>query len=102
MAKNKERIDKMNIIPLYDLIFIKPDELVEKTQSGIILTDFSKKRPASGVIIAVGSRVQERKVGERVSFGEFCGQRITINWKGENVEVLVVREKDEDILALLE
>jgi chaperonin GroES len=92
----------MNIIPLYDLIFIKPDELVNKTKGGIILTDFSKKRPASGVIIAIGSRVQERKIGERVSFGEFCGQRITINWKDEDTEILVVREKDEDILALLE
>ena len=92
----------MNIIPLYDLIFIKPDEVVEKTKGGIILSDFTKKRPTSGIIIAIGSKVQERKVGERVSYGEFSGQRITINWKGADTEVFVVREKDEDIIALLE
>ncbi len=89
----------MNIIPLYDRLFVLPDEAPEETKSGIILTDFTKKRPTSGTIVAVGSKVKERKVGERVIYGEFSGLRQMINLKGKDMEIFVMIE--DDILALL-
>ena len=90
----------MNIIPLYDRLFVLPDEIIDKTESGIILTDFTKKRPTSGTIIAIGSRVKERKVGERIIYGEFSGLRKNINWNGKEVEIYIMTE--DDICALLE
>lgn len=89
----------MNIIPLYDRLFVLPDEVVDHTKSGIILTDYSKKRPTSGTIVAVGSKVKERKVGEKVIYGEFSGLRQMINLKGKDIEIFVMVE--DDILALL-
>ena len=90
----------MNIIPLYDRLFILPDEAPEETKGGIILTDYSKKRPTSGTIVAVGSKVKERKVGERVIYGEFSGLRKNINWNGKEIEIFIMTE--DDICALLE
>jgi chaperonin GroES len=92
--------DKMNIIPLYDRLFVLPDESPEETKGGIILTDYSKKRPTSGTIVAVGSKVKERKVGERIIYGEFSGLRRTINYKGKDTEIFIMTE--DDISALLE
>ena len=89
----------MNIIPLYDRLFVLPDEAPEETKGGIILTDYTKKRPTSGTIVAVGSKVKERKVGERVIYGEFSGLRQLINLKGKDIEIFVMVE--DDILALL-
>lgn len=89
----------MNIIPLGNKIFVLPDEVVDKTSGGIILTDFSKKRPTSGTIIAVGSKQSERKVGERVVYGEFSGDRRVVSYNGEDKEIFVMTE--EDLLALL-
>ena len=46
----------MNIIPLRNSIFVLPDKVIDKTNSGLILTDYSKKRPTSGTIIAIGEK----------------------------------------------
>ncbi len=89
----------MNIIPLYDRLFILPDEVPEETKGGIILTDFTKKRPTSGTIIAIGSKVKERKVGERIIYGEFSGLRQNIDWNGKEIEIFIMTE--DDISALL-
>ena len=89
----------MNIVPLYDRLFVLPDEAPDKTKSGIILTDITRKRPTSGTIIAVGSKVKERKIGERIIYGEFSGLRKTINYKGEDIEIFIMTE--DDISALL-
>jgi co-chaperonin GroES (HSP10) len=89
----------MNIIPLYDRLFVLPDGIVDHTKGGIILSDYSTKRPTSGTIVAIGSRVQERKIGERVIYGEFAGHKQMINLKGKDVEILVMTESD--ICALL-
>jgi chaperonin GroES len=90
----------MNITPLYDRLFVLPDNVIDKTESGIILTDFTKKRPTSGTIIAKGSKVKERKVGERIVYGEFSGLRRSINYKGKDTEIFIMTE--DDISALLE
>ena len=89
----------MNIVPLNEKIFVLPDEVVEKTSGGIILTDYSKKRPTSGTIIAVGNKEKERKVGERIIYGEFSGDRRIINFNGKDKEIFIMTEND--ILALL-
>lgn len=103
----------MNIIPLYNRIFVLPDKVVDRTESGIILTDYTKKRPTSGTVIAVGKGVSiecpncqhlvfqptEIKVGMRILYGEFSGIRKIINYKGKEVEIFIMTE--DDISALL-
>ena len=90
----------MNIIPYGETIFVLPDKVVDKTDSGIILTDYSKKRPTSGTIIAVGSKVKDFKIGNRIIYGEFSGAKQTITWNGKDEEIFIMTPND--ILALLE
>jgi co-chaperonin GroES (HSP10) len=103
----------MNIIPLYDRIFVLPDEVVDRTKGGIILTDYTKKRPTSGTVIAVGKgatiecpkckhlviKPTQIKVGMRILYGEFSGIRQVISYKGKDVEIFIMTE--DDISALL-
>ena len=88
-----------NITPLRNTIFVLPDEVVDRTKSGIILTDYSKRRPSSGTIIAVGSQVKDFKKGDRVIYGDFSGQKQIINYDDKEVEIFMMAEND--ILALL-
>ena len=90
----------MNIIPYGETIFVLPDKVVDKTDSGIILTDYSKKRPTSGTIIAIGSKVKDFKVGNRIIYGEFSGAKQTIIWNNKEEEIFIMTPTD--ILALLE
>lgn len=94
----------MNIIPYGDTVFVLPDKVIDRTESGIILTDFSKKRPTSGTIIKIGSKVKDFKVGDRIIYGEFAGQKLIIEYGGKDTEIFVMYAdiKKQDILALLE
>ena len=87
------------IKPISNSIFVLPDQVIDKTNSGIILTDFSKKRPTSGTIIAVSDKVKDFKIGDRIIYGEFSGHKQIINWNGNDMEIFIMTP--EDILALL-
>ena len=71
----------MNIQPMGNRLFVLPDKEVEKTDGGIILTDFTKKRPCSGVVVSIGPKVKELKVGDRVVYGEYPWEKQIINEK---------------------
>ncbi len=92
----------MKITPYGETIFVLPDEVVDRTKSGIILTDFTKKRPGSGTIISIGTKVDKSlfKIGQRVIFGEFSGAKQIINWDKKDTEIFIMTPND--ILALLE
>lgn len=92
----------MKIIPYGETIFVLPDTVVDKTKSGIVLTDYTKKRPGSGTIIAIGSKVKQEKfnVGQRILYGEFSGTRQTMTWHKKDVEIFIMTPND--VLALLE
>ena len=90
----------MNIIPLRNSIFVLPDKVIDKTNSGLILTDYSKKRHTSGTIIAIGNKVEDFKIGDRIIYGEFSGAKHIINYNNEDTEIFIMTPND--ILALLE
>lgn len=92
----------MKIIPHGETIFVLPDKVVDKTDSGILLTDFTKKRPTSGTILAIGDKIErvEFKIGQRVIYGEFSGHKQIISWNNEDTEIFIMTPND--ILALLE
>lgn len=92
----------MNLIPYGETLFVLPDKIVDRTDSGIILTDFTKKRPTSGTIIAIGSKIKDEgfKVGQRVIYGEFSGHKQIVSWGDKDTEIFIMTPAD--ILALLD
>ena len=71
----------MDIRLLGDRVLVIPHEAPEETKSGIILSDFSKKRPSSGTVYAIGPKVTELKVGDNVIYGEYPWERKLIDGK---------------------
>jgi chaperonin GroES len=91
----------VQIAPLHDRVLIRRLEEKEAAKGGIIIPDTAKEKPQEGEVIAVGAGKIEKgkrvpldvKAGDRILFGKYTGNDITLN--GE--EYLILRE--EDILA---
>ena len=83
----------MKIKPLKDRIFVEQIKLEKKTKSGIILVADEITLPdfrEYGKVIAVGSKVNDVKVGDVITFGRWARIKTHI----EKKEYLVIREKD--------
>ena len=94
----------MKLKPLSDRVVVKPQEVEEKTASGIILPDTAKEKPQLGQVVAVGKgKISDAgnvikmdvKVNDKVLYGKYSGTEITF----EGDELLIMRESD--ILAIL-
>lgn len=106
MVKKADKSTKLNIVPLFDNILIKPLDAEQTTASGIILPDSVKEKPQSGVVMAVGQGMLDDgeivknsiyvKVGQRVMYKKWGGNEVKVN--GE--EWTMVEQKD--ILAIIE
>jgi chaperonin GroES len=91
----------MKLRPLGDRILVKRIKEEEKTKGGIIIPDTAKEKPQEGEVMAVGSGKIEKgrriplavKAGDRILFGKYTGNDITIDGQ----EYLILRE--EEILA---
>ncbi len=95
----------MKIRPLGDRVLVEVLEAEEKTKGGIILPDTAKEEKSEGKVIAVGSgktlesgKVQpiEVKKGDRVIFGKWGGDDLTI--EGKKHKIL----KESDLVAVYE
>lgn len=94
----------MSIIkPIGTSIFVLPDKANDTSAGGIILTDYSRKRPTTGTIIGIGDKVTEFKVGMRIVYGEFSGikEKMEYPYKSDKMEEIFIMQP-EDIVALLE
>ncbi len=87
--KIKESFD-----PMMTQVLIKPEAIIKKTPSGIIIP--TTERPQTGIVVAVGPEVETIKVGDRVSFGRNDGTEIYVN----KVTYLMLTE--ESIYCLIE
>ena len=93
----------VNVIPLHDRVLVKRLEAKELAKSGIIIPDTAQEKPQEGEVVAVGAGKLEKgqrvpvdvKVGDRILFGKYTGNDITI----DDQEYLILRE--EEILATL-
>ncbi|MGA8223747.1 MAG: co-chaperone GroES [Candidatus Acidiferrales bacterium] len=91
----------MNVTPLHDRVLVRRLEEKETAKGGIIIPDTAKEKPHEGQVMAVGAgkivkgkRVPlDVKVGDRILFGKYTGNDITI----DDQEYLILRE--EEILA---
>ena len=94
----------MELKPLHDRVVVRGLDAETRSPGGIVIPDNAKEKPTQGEILAVGAgRVTEDgralpmtvKIGERVLFGQYAGQKVKIDGK----EVTILRE--EDILAVV-
>lgn len=90
--------------PRNDYVAVKRDKPEEKSAGGILLANLAEdvsESPEEGVVLAVGPKATEVKVGDRVLIGSFAGFTFKVN--GE--PVVLVREsaegKGNHILAVL-
>jgi chaperonin GroES len=91
----------VNVTPLHDRVLVRRLEEKETAKGGIIIPDTAKEKPQEGEVMAIGAGKIEKgkrvpldvKVGERILFGKYTGNDITI----DDQEYLILRE--EEILA---
>jgi chaperonin GroES len=89
----------VRVQPLDDRVLVRPVEVEERTQSGIILPDTAKEKPQQGIVVAVGTDEELQKliaVGDEILFTKYGGSEIKLN--GE-VHVILQRS---DILGKIE
>jgi chaperonin GroES len=87
-----------NITPLHDRVLVRRLEEKETAKGGIIIPDTAKEKPHEGEVIAVGAGKMEKghripldvKVGDRILFGKYTGNDITI----DDQEYLILREDE--------
>ena len=78
------------LVPVNDHVIIKPDEMGNETEGGIILPDAAKKRPETGRVLAVGARVKEKiAAGDRVLYDIEAG----IDVETDGVKCLLMPER---------
>jgi len=91
----------LNVTPLHDRALVRRLEEKETAKGGIIIPDTAKEKPQEGEVMAVGAGKIEKgkripldvKVGDRILFGKYTGNDITI----DDQEYMILRE--EEILA---
>lgn len=90
------------ITPRNEQVLIKPDEKSSKVSKyGIVRTDKSEDdEKAYGTVLAVGSKVEDIKEGDRVVYTQFGGEEITFTDAEGNEESLQITHEDQ-ILAFL-
>ena len=96
----------MKIRPLHDRLIVRRKEEERTTASGIVIPESaSAEKPDQGVIEAVGNgklledgnvRKLDVNVGDKVLFGKYAGQAVTI----DGDELLVMKE--EDVMGIIE
>lgn len=83
------------IKPLDNRLIVKVDAVKEKTNSGILVSSETQKKPNSGVVVAVGPKVDILKPGDYVTYPDYAGNVIVTD--GE--EYLIMREIE--VLAVI-
>lgn len=71
----------MNFKPLGDRLLIKRVEDSNTTASGIIIPDNAKEKPSKGVVIAIGSDVEDVNTNDEVVFGKYAGTELVLDGK---------------------
>lgn len=79
-----------SIQPLADRVVVLPLEAESKTQGGIFIPDQAKEKPVKGKVVAIGTNIEELKLGDIVIHGKYSGTEIEI----EGIKHLIMREAE--------
>ncbi|WP_198306212.1 co-chaperone GroES [Arcobacter vandammei] len=85
----------MNFKPLGERVLVERTEVENKTASGIIIPDNAKEKPQSAKVVAIGSKVEDVKVGDVIIFEQYRGTEIKL----EGSEYLILNI--ENILGVM-
>jgi chaperonin GroES len=87
--------NKLGIKPLSNRIVVKVDDIKDTTDSGILVSSESQKKPNKGLVLAIGPLVESLKPGDYVTYPEYAGSILVTD--GE--EYLIMREAE--VLAVI-
>jgi len=85
----------MNFKPLGKRVLVKRLEEENTTSSGIIIPDNAKEKPSQGEVVAVSAEVDILACGDKVIFGKYAGNEISLG--GDKYLVINI----EDIFGIL-
>ncbi len=68
----------MNFEPLGNRVLVKKIEEANTTASGIIIPDSATEKPSSGEVVAVSKDVSVLKNGNKVLFGKYAGNEVSV------------------------
>ena len=85
----------MNFQPLGNRVLVKRVEEANTTSTGIIIPDNAQDKPSNGEVVAVSKDVTVLENGNKVVFGKFAGNEVTVG--AEKYLVLDV----EDIYGII-
>lgn len=81
------------ITPMADNVVAQLEEASNQTASGLYLPDNATEKPKTAKVVAVGKKVTDIKVGDRIIYKSYSSTDIKVDGQ----EYLIV--KAEDILA---
>ena len=93
MIEKEEMEMSSPIKPLADRVVAVREKAQEKTASGLYLPDSSKEKPVMATVVAVGPKVEQVAVGDKIVYKEYSTTDLKIN----ETEYLIVKE--DDVLA---
>lgn len=85
----------VKIQPLAEYVVAQLEAAETKTASGIYLPEAAAEKPKTAKVVAVGKKVADVKVGDRILYKSFSATEV----KFEGQEYILVEE--EDILAIV-
>jgi len=80
----------MNFQPLGKRVLVKKTQEATTTASGIIIPDNATEKPSQGEVVAVSKEVSELSNGNKVLFGKFSGNEVSL----EGTKYLVLETED--------
>ena len=85
----------VKIQPLAEYVVAQLEAAETKTASGIYLPETATEKPKTAKVVAVGKKVEDVKVGDRIIYKGFSSTEVKL----EGQEYILVEE--EDILAIV-
>lgn len=86
--------------PINDFVLIEPEQVEEKTASGLYIPDAAKEKPQRGTVVAVGDGTEKEpmilKEEFTVLFKKYAGTDVELN--GKNYLLM----KQSDVYAILQ
>jgi len=83
------------LVPLADFVVIEQEKAQTRTASGLYLPENAAEKPKIAKVLAVGPRVVDIKVGDRVVYGGYTNTAVKI----ESAEYILV--KQDDVYAIV-
>lgn len=80
----------MNFQPLGNRVLVERIDEASTTPTGIIIPDNAKEKPSEGKVVAVSDEVKTINCDDKVIFGKYTGNELTL----DNKQYLVIETDD--------